>query len=366
MVKRAFQYLLVLSLGVFVGLVAFELLVRLLVPQRLVVGARYLYEESPTLGFALSKNYEGTWSTVEYSTSIRTNSMGLRDREFGEKQDGTFRILGLGDSFTFSAGVSLEQTYLKVLEQSLQDLSTRKVEVVNAGVSGYGPEHYLQYLKETIETLKPDLVTVGFYVGNDVEDRILSDYYVKSGWLYRRSDGFSVKQSVLYPINNFLEQHSHAFVFTRTRLDHLLWRVGLRPYYFPEVFRRNYSPAMTESWVLTERGLRELANLAEEHHARVAIIAIPTNFQVYEEIWNQFIEVYDIDEASVDLSKPQALLTDIGVRHRIPVLDLVLKFREVGQTSQLYFPIDGHWNREGHRLAGEETARFLAVQGLVP
>ena len=51
------------------------------------------------------------------------NSMGLRDYEYGyDKEDGVFRIVATGDSFTYGTGVaSLEHIFLKRLEKALND-----------------------------------------------------------------------------------------------------------------------------------------------------------------------------------------------------------------------------------------------------
>lgn len=366
-IPKAVQTLLLLLTSVVVVLVGSELVVRLFIPQRLVVGSRYLYEVSPTLGYTLAKNYGGVWDTVEYSTRIQTNSRGLRDHEVGKKGGKTLRILGLGDSFTFGAGVKLEDSYLKVLERALQrpPLGQSEVEVINAGVSGYGPEHHLQFLKENMSSLEPDVVTIGFYVGNDVDDRIAKNFYLEDGWLYQQRKRHGIKSLVLYPVNNVLERHSHAFVFVRTRLDTLLWRVGLRPYYVPEVFRQEYDDHMVQSWDFTSRTLQDLAALAAQHGAKLLVVIIPTDFQVYPDVWKRYSEIYDLSPESIDLSKPQTLLREFGDRFGVQVLDLLPAFKKESARKSLFFPIDGHWNEDGHRLAGEQIFEFLSTTGWV-
>jgi len=174
----------VFALSLSLCLLALEVAVRFVKPQRLIKEPKGLYEVSPTLGYKLAPHYDGEWNTVEYSTRVRTNSMGQRDYEYGEKAG--FRLLGLGDSFTFGAGVGLEDTYLKVLERLLASESGRKIQVINAGVDGYGPEHYLRFLNESGLSLRPDLVTVAFYVANDVHDQIEHKWYVTDGHLYSK------------------------------------------------------------------------------------------------------------------------------------------------------------------------------------
>lgn len=35
--------------------------------------------------------------------------------------------------------------------------------------------------------------------------------------------------------------------------------------------------------------------------------------------------------------------------------------KPAGQGDRLHFPLDGHWNRQGHRLAGEILADYLSA-----
>ena len=364
--RRIAHNCLLLVIGLVAGFFLAEVAVRLALPQRLVIEPRNLYEINPGLGYRMRPHFEGQWRTVEYSTSIRTNAIGLRDYEIGEKEATAFRILVLGDSFTFSAGTELVDTYAKVLERSLREVSQRKVEVINAGVEGYGPEHYLQFLKETSLAVEPDLVIVGFYVANDVSDRISRNHYIHDGYLRSKQSRFSLKHSVLYPLNNVLEQRSHLFVLLRTRLDYVLWRLGLRPYYFPEVFSRKYGEGLRERWAFTLRKLDRIAKITGDNDGDIALVLIPTAYQVNGELWGRYLHVYGIDQNSVDLEKPQRILRRWGEKRRVPVLDLLPQFRREATNRDLYYKIDRHWNRHGNALAGHEIATFLRIERLVP
>ena len=56
---------------------------------------------------------------VEY----RVNSLGFRDREFPkEKPAGELRVLAIGDSFTFGAGVQLDDCWVQLLERRLAEM----------------------------------------------------------------------------------------------------------------------------------------------------------------------------------------------------------------------------------------------------
>jgi lysophospholipase L1-like esterase len=116
----------------------------------------------------LAPNYDGWFAGVP----VRTNSLGFRDdREYQlEKRPGTFRIIVLGDSVTFGHGSVPEHTYPLLLGQRLKAWKPGvDWQVWNLGVPGYNTSQELAYLLEVGPTFRPDLVIVGFY-GNDVVD----------------------------------------------------------------------------------------------------------------------------------------------------------------------------------------------------
>ncbi len=86
--------------------------------------------------------FEGIFQCAEYKTFIKTNSEGFRDSEHNlKKPKGVFRIIVLGDSFTYGLGVEAEETYSKILEKILNEASVRRdirYEVFNMGIAGIG------------------------------------------------------------------------------------------------------------------------------------------------------------------------------------------------------------------------------------
>lgn len=99
---------------------------------------------------------------AERSVRFRTNSLGLRsDREFGPKPDGVLRIAVLGDSFTFGALVTREETYAALLEQAVP-----MVETVNFGLGGGGPDQSLLALRHKGRALDIDALIVAPSVEN--------------------------------------------------------------------------------------------------------------------------------------------------------------------------------------------------------
>jgi hypothetical protein len=131
-------------------------------------GTRGLFTPDPASRMRLSPNYIGWFAGVP----VHINSLGLRDdREYAlAKTPGTFRILVLGDSVTFGHGSVAEHTYPRLLEGLLRDWRPEvDWQVWNAAVPGYNTSQELAQLLELGPIARPDLVVVGFYE-NDVVD----------------------------------------------------------------------------------------------------------------------------------------------------------------------------------------------------
>ncbi|PYV08477.1 MAG: hypothetical protein DMG23_13445 [Acidobacteria bacterium] len=111
----------------------------------------------PMRGWTLASNLRGL--TVFGGKTLSSNSKGIRgNTEYPyQRQPGRQRILVLGDSFTFGDEVSDDETYAHYLEELLPG-----TEVLNMGISGYGHDQMLLYLKGEGVKYKPDVVVVGF------------------------------------------------------------------------------------------------------------------------------------------------------------------------------------------------------------
>lgn len=95
---------------------------------------------------------------------IRLNSQGFRDVEFPrEKRSSAFRIVCIGDSWTFGANVGEERAYPQRLSALLGSEFPRAIfEVLNLGVLGYSSYQGLELLRRRAGDLDPDIVVIGF------------------------------------------------------------------------------------------------------------------------------------------------------------------------------------------------------------
>ncbi len=124
--------------------------------SRLIYGHNLVYSYGgPTL-WSLQPNQEAF--TIPNHKFAHINSNGLRGKNFSiEKEDGTFRILMLGDSYMFGYGLSDNET-LPFQLQELLNTQEKKFEVINTGIPGYGIFQMVNFYKEEGFSYNFDLV----------------------------------------------------------------------------------------------------------------------------------------------------------------------------------------------------------------
>lgn len=98
---------------------------------------------------------------IDYYTQP-INSDGFRSITFKNYNTAKTKVLLLGDSFTWGNAASN-------LTSSFADLLAAKGYVVfNTGISGADPAQYQAIARQYIPLLKPDIIIVNFFMGNDI------------------------------------------------------------------------------------------------------------------------------------------------------------------------------------------------------
>lgn len=92
-------------------------------------------------------------------TTVSINSDGFRGAEVIEKKENEYRIVCLGESTTFGAGVEQYETYSYLLETELNKISDSVFySVLSCGFSAYSSFQLLKYLELKAIDFKPDMV----------------------------------------------------------------------------------------------------------------------------------------------------------------------------------------------------------------
>jgi lysophospholipase L1-like esterase len=380
---------LVVLVSSLLSLAAAEVLLRNVSPRRTieVLAGSYpaMFEESDYLPYRLRRGYSGRLASAEFDTTVRINSRGYRDDEFAAEKDDAFRVVAVGDSFTFGWGVDANQTYASRLEELLsRRVPSRRIEVINAGfAAGYSPDTYYLYVKREGLALKPDLVVVGVYVGNDLD----SAAAFENEWLEQDAEGLPLKirNRNSHVIDNLLLPRDVPFRYRVPLLHRLhlfqgvadLWW-ALKPLLqsrlsasavlhaaslenderVPYIYRTTYEERTNTVMRRVELLIRGINRLAAEARVPLIFMIIPESVQLTRDAFSGL---------PADVGKPQRLLDDFFQREGIDHVDLLPSMTEAAAHQTLYFPLDNHWNAAGHelgarRLAERVTERVIRSQ----
>ncbi|HEX3395881.1 MAG TPA: hypothetical protein VHS76_04205 [Steroidobacteraceae bacterium] len=152
---------------------------------------RVLYRHIP--GAERAYNYGGT--TIRY----KINSQGFRGGEIAPL-GALPRVVVYGDSFIQGDFSPTHDTFTEQLRERLSATAGRNIEVVNAGVAGYGPDQELRRMEDELPVLRPNLVIVSLYAGNDFGDLLRDKLYTLS------SDG-SLRDNPRVVLDNVLARN---------------------------------------------------------------------------------------------------------------------------------------------------------------
>ena len=330
---------------------------RWLAPQQLIVLRPDIWMAEDGLGWRQASHLDTRVNTGEGEVRLITDGRGYR---VGGRLAGSpaSRVLALGDSFIAALQVEYEDTVTAQLERSASSALSRRVEVVNTAVGGYGPSHYLLLARSELARQFYDLVLVFLFAGNDVEERKVASFPPRSSRRrpLRWPTAFSragLVDSWAYPVNDLLEARSHLFVLFKNRLWSVLMGAGLSARRFPEVL---LLPAAESSrWEITASICEEIAEEAAANGAASYFVLIPGAYQVEEELARGYARALRIDWSSVSLDQPSQLLVPALERRGLTVLDALpeLRRRAASDPEPLYGSVDTHLSPAGHAALAE-------------
>jgi hypothetical protein len=307
------------------------------------------------------------------------NSNGMVDVEPSVAAQRRRRVVCLGDSFSVGV-VPHHLHYTTVTERSFDDL-----EVYNLGVVNSGPREYRRLLELQGLQLKPDLIVVALFLGNDVldakreartpittwmdRDEILVLQAPRRLWAVVREriggtnlgDGKAIAESFGLPTNCPTSPDE-----IERRLPWLADPIREPPTLSVERFA--YVEWTRAEITLPEKmgdyrdALDELARLRETAGSvPIACLLIPDEFQVEDTVW------LDVEGAGLapnaDRDLPQKVVGSWLEEHGIPYVDLLPRLRAVPPLADglrhVYHLRDTHWNARGNGLAGEALAELI-------
>lgn len=330
-----------------------------------------------------------------------TNEYGFNDRDYPlEKAPGTYRIVVVGDSYSWAG--NLDGNYTALLEQQFEDYyGAPKVEVINVGFPMADPPMYLGMLQKYGLKFNPDLVVLGFFVGNDLHTPVNQKRIVLND-TFIDIDRTKELKILGYPIigqsrvKMFLQQRYRIFqeqlklqqaqqenqgkfeliegaiaqdtpapnpspepppIYSEeTFLDIERWKLEINN--LPAYQAGKFTPQFEYSL----QAVVQMAELLKEKNIPFVVALYPSEYQIDQTLASKIFTEYELNPQDYDLELPQKVIIEALEAHDIDYLDMLEPFQEAGKEQVLYILRDTHWNLTGNQLAANLLFNTLKPQ----
>jgi lysophospholipase L1-like esterase len=351
---------------------------------------------------------------LEFRYHWESNGLGLRYRELPLRRTrGVRRVFVVGDSVTAGEGVETRDRFTELLEASAESDPAGAREWINGGLGGQGVLQYARLFHWVGTRYRPDALLICVNANDlaDVDPRggpaRVYDVAIEPhdgparafhalwprvwGRWYRTRTGLAPTVPDSWDLELFdpaeVERIARAQRIPEDRIRE--WRARLPEDWLEEAAQgRIYAyllswgllrpdfytlahdvtgPDAERRWSVMRELLGELASDARGRGVAVAMTFLPGPYLFDASLYRDGARApFHTLGGTVrpewcrETTEIQRRLRDLAADLEVPFLDLTEAFRAHSAAGeQLVFPIDGHWNPAGHRLAAQEIAAWL-------
>lgn len=320
-----------------------------------------LVQHDPLLGWVMTPGASGEHRHHDYQTQYRINEAGFRFDPAVQAIGGTVpREAIVGDSFTFGLGVKDNETFVSLLN-ARRGTNTL---FINCGIPGYSTDQEILITQRDVLKLKPLRIWLAVCLVNDLVDN-LHPYPMQAN---RQKPFFQLSGSQLAlenvpvpkdPVSPFMRRLDLLGEILGPEFQQHGWASSLEGRsILVRILTENLFSAPDVSALLPEKNQRSLElfsaltlSLLERLKAQgvdLGLILIPGRSRVQnpESISGQY-QVY-----------LETQLGDFAKKHAMPAVLLSTELTKSSAKSELFFPHDGHFTKQGN----EVVAAILAEQ----
>lgn len=351
----------------------------------------------PAQSLLFPANSEVNYKTAEFQITARINHLGFRDYEYPLQKGKKYRILVIGDSFTFGWGVNIEDTWVKLLEAKLQS-ENPEVEVLNLGRSGGSPENYAAIAKQVIPVLKPDLVIIALLQGNDLSQLLPvnkpgTDLPPPPQLAFRRIAGIAIAnaypnfsrllatttlQTEVKPVWQNQAAHILRYLSPEEKVKFQQLHPTTKQHFQngdlnpdliyellkdPDQYLRledTGSQAVQTAVYKLQSYLKQIQNTAQHHHSQLLAVSVPNKFYLCEKAMQEHTLLgAHIDTRLLRRNTPDSLVAAVTQTLDIPFYTVTSAMRQHGATQRLYYIYDSHFTPLGNALFADAIFKRL-------
>ena len=341
---------------------------------------------------------ENAFEMSDFSYTVHINNLGFRDKEVNLTAPHPYRIVAIGDSFTYGWGVEAEQAWPKQLEQRLAK-DGHPVEVFNLGKPGAGPPYYAELAERALPILKPDLVVVAC-LHDDVSES-MPDGKTPTGqrrytypavrWVEKlyptmfrlmqkksssgtpshapeKTTAQSNQQSYIDAAKRLLDQMNPEQKARFNALDEKVRTAFLTGRLNPYIFDISILKSPTYYQFLTHSEdpyiqqcihsmgvqFQRIRQAAADIGAKVVVTPVPLGVFVNRESYQNVQRIgFSTDESMLNADGPDRSIQQAAQEANVPFVSVTDEFRKTVDQAGLYYELDNHFTPKGQAFFAE-------------
>lgn len=322
-----------------------------------------LFTPDPVVGYRLRPGASARFKTADFDTRISINQAGVRDREIGPKAPGESRVVVLGDSLVMSVQVPVEDTFVARLERRLNDgaVPPASYRVINAGVQGYGPVEEYLFHREVTAALRPDIVILALYPGNDAVEAAATAYKLRAPGPSRSADADLGAWQRFTQWRRRLIRKSIVLQVARLRVTTVLDRFGWRPEIDPPLrtYLPDAPPEIGKGLDVTKDVVSRLNAFTASEGARLVVVLLPARFQVDDGDYSRLQAIVARSGQTLERDRATERFTKALAGSGVPVFDALPALREAARMSDVFMQSTAHFTPFGHDALAAALEHYL-------
>jgi len=285
---------------------------------------------------------------------VEINSKRIRDREdlCDPKPEGQFRIVCIGDSFTFGWGVRIEDAWVRLIEKDLRLRTGRDIRSVNCGASGATVvDEYALALRGRFGEFEPDAVLVSLCLNDLIPSNEALAHHDETAARTRRHSWWSNSRLLSMFVDAWRNMPYPGY--TALQIDPERDLVGqLNNHDFDALARAGSWPALLGEEVFwrgggPQKGLLDMQAYCQQR-------GIPFGVSIWP-----YIQGLGRDE-HYPFTKMHDLVREYCAEHKIPCIDLLPVLKGYDTDSLWVSPADYHPNDRAQELVRKPLTDFIA------
>lgn len=396
---------LAISISLTISLILAELIYQTVFLASINYWEVFVPDEDVSWKLKPNNSFEVEWIPGVKQT-ITTNNEGLRDTPNASELNSSLPTVMLqGDSNILGYGIHSAELSSNLIKNNL-DAMGLKINMINAGTSGYDLQHYVMQMKVLEKIYKPDYNFLIFNLNNDYFSSLLSTSYSYSRKFYDLKDdelvlhdrefrvqaqGYGLRfipslkkyqKSIIDPYWSMKKKPTIYGIWGQSYLAYGVYsRLIARPsfekyfdnknkkafsqeeldYSYLKMIYFMYEPAWSEPYISAHRLIEKLIETYSQYESTKTIVVIlPPRSEIIEK---QMV-INDIKKLSKDKWQPDfnvqyTMMINSLDKLKIPYINLHDDFLNASKNEILYFNNNEHINVIGHKLLADAIEKYI-------